>query len=834
LQMFVMEACTHAEAEVQRTTTSAGQLPVNHPEAVNELLSGLVQSKQDPSRRYFAASTIWRSPLAPHLDLQLQLPSQQLLQLLIEAASSAPQQQQQQQEQQQQEDASSALPSGILAQLHPGCRQQLLQLFSPWQDATAAVAQVLQDSSGCDALIQQLLQDCTTLLAPSGGQQQAAAEAATEVDQAPCEPQQQQTPQQPDQGEVTAAPAGPEEPASRASGSNGSSSSSSGQATSVEPTSQDILKRVRMFASCLVLKFIEEALKTSGEGASSAQQLAVPLQVLVLCNQVQQLQGALQRCLSMPTESEEQQQQDNAEQQEQQQPQQAQQVQAGQPTHNKIAATTNQQHLTVVVGHAVNLLQSIRRFMDANDASAAIGTAHAAPAGCVGAAPGSTARGSSSSNGGSYHDSACQSGVVEPLAPASFFAADGPLASGFWGLREPVGAGIWAPVDSTAATPAATATAAAATAQPEQQQMHSQNCHNIVSNEGSQPLADAQSTVAAHQHMQQQAWQVLLGSCAWQHALQQVDERNADALQPTDAMLRQINFQLFRGVQNLSLGERDVAQVFVEQFKQHGLDSVNTFAARRACAVPHALLSILRAMRTKGLGDLGFDAQRLANRHVVREQRKNRRAAIADRMQRAGFGETLEGGTFAISYSDIEEARRKGVLQPWEDLADIDTLPHEEDEQDIMRREARAMEVRRGVVKELTDKITAISNELERLAVDAMEIDEQAASDALDGVQPAQQLGQGEVLATPGGNDAHCGTWGSDSSDTCSSSGSPNRASVAAASNASHGGHPAPSCLGPPSPDDGVVDGAGAGALRNAPGRWVLAEEVAKAEDALR
>lgn len=562
----------------------------------------------------------------------------------------------------------------------------------------------------------------------------------------------------------------------------------------MESASHAIMRRMSCFASCLVLKFVEEAWESAAEGASLAWQQAVPLQVLMLCSQVQQLQGALQRCINNLDPST--QQQDEAEGPDEQQQQQPESQQAQEGSGGTMAATASaarKRSLAELVEHTVCSLQSIRRSKDANeamDSNMAAATVESTPiAGRAAAA---------SSNNSS-------SGMVQPLSPAAFFSAGGPLAGGLAGLGEPAGPGLWAPPMQPASAH-----------QPQQQQGRQQ-----------QP------------QQQQQAWQVLLGSCAWQAALQQSDQRLAETLAPgSDELLRQIQNVMFRFVRKVGASEKEAAEVYVREFQKLGIDGIDGHAALQACAVPHALEELVATLRKAGLTELGFDTERFERRAAYRERLEAMRRFAAMRMQEAGLCKWLGDNKLHIDDNNIAEGRKRGILSPSESLAKVDTFPDEEDVEDIQRRDlAFTADVERGTdheqriaqqqeaavkqrkdaaYKQLLDKMASLDKELELLAAEALE----------DEDEQQQHDGQGA---------GECGRRrrGSEASDKCK-----NHNGESSDNNASAGSNHVATPPGQASSANGATDAAAATAAAAVPGaqgqRWVLPEEASKAEHALR
>jgi hypothetical protein len=802
------------------------------PAAVDELLSGLVQSKKQPDRRSFAASTVHLSPLAPHLDLQLQLQPQQLLQLVNEAASAAAQQQiqlQQQGEQPHQDKEQGEAP-GILGPLHPDCQQQLLQLLTPWREAAAVLAAAMQESSSWDVFHASLLQDCMTLLELVGQQQQ---------------PQQQEQQQCQDQHAVhqgacgdaaaaaaavsgsAAAPAGPDQaPCSNNSSSANGDCKECEVAARLTSLADTLFHRLSTYASCLVLQFIEDSCMSGGAANAPAWQQTVPLQALLLCSQLQQLHGAMQRCVaklqgSTHPHPQQQQQQVEGHQQHGQQQQQGQQQeqehqaaplqqQSDQPQPSDAAHATAQpeQYITVLVEHVVGLLQSIRRFKDVNDAmgsTAAVSNGPTQVGWSPDAASSKTQSSSSSSNSSNNNRGNGLMNHTRPLDPISFFSAGGPLAGGVWGFQEPVGAGVWAPIDATAA-------GARLQKQQQQQQQHAQHqpCGPARDASSLASQHNSSSSVAATSAVPQQAWQVLLGCCAWQQALQLVDENLAANLQNTESML-QLQHHLFQGIRDVSASDKRAAEAYVQQFQALGIHDLDMPEVLRAYTVPHVLKKMVESMRGSALKRLGFDEDKWQRRRVFLAQRRLRQVELVQRLEDAGYGRRRDGGMLVFNREEIEQAQLKGVLPRDEDPAAFGKHVCEEDELDIMQRE---LDVESKVAKVVQRKVMAIEKELEALLA--------MVDDDID-------LADASTYGTSSNNHSSelaAGSWGSGTSSSGMSSPRASPAASNGSSSATNGAAIATPCM--------PAAAAPAAATSHDGSSWALPEEVTKAEQAVR
>jgi hypothetical protein len=369
--------------------------------------------------------------------------------------------------------------------------------------------------------------------------------------------------------------------ASRSNSSSGNSSSSqvaNGYDDSASNAGDDQQNRylvddfVRKFwkvAKCLVVAFIAQAWQSCGGAASPVWQQAVPLQVILLCSQLQQLEAAVHRWAQFADQLVQQQQQDHQLQQQQQpQPQNLKQQQEQQCQQQQ-----KQQELQqVLLQHVVALLQSIRQFSTAVEASSNTTAAAVATA----SVPTTVVMGNNSSNN--------SNGEVQPLHPAAFFSAGGPLAGGLWGFQQPTGAGIWAP--SHAAEP-----------QQSQDQHSSNNCKEHK-----------------HAQVQQEAWEVLLGSCAWQAAQAVIHDdvavTYAEASQEVfSSIYKKVDKLVFSNAMRKATPEQKrLAEAYLEKLEELEVDDEHMFLHVEQLVLLHAAAAQeLAELRDDVLRDLGFD-----------------------------------------------------------------------------------------------------------------------------------------------------------------------------------------------------------------------------------
>jgi hypothetical protein len=725
----------------------------------------------------------------------------------------------------------------MLGPLHPDCQQQLLQLLVPWREAAAALAATLQESdSSSDAMVASLLKDCRTLLEHVTKQQQQQQEDKEEEEQL-------------GQGQhaghvegacnsaaaaaavsgVAAAPVGPDQASGSSNGrdTHGSAAEPHEAAAVLASAADTLCQRMSMIASCLVLQFIEGSCTPTGAEASAAWQQTVPLQVLLLSSQLQQLHGAMQRCVSQLQESSEPQQQQQQEQQQegaqaaspQQQPEQLQQSDAAQAPAAAAAAAAPGQYLTAVLQHVVSLLQSIRRFKTVNEAMGSTATDGSCdtPAGVAPDAASSRTQASNSSSNSSSSSQGHGCGCMKQpqvLDPFTFFSAGGPLAGGVWGFQQPAGAGVWAQVD---AVPAEVG--------PQQHQQHQQQLVASARHAGSSLAGQQSSSSSAATALAapQQAWQVLLGCCVWQQALQHMDESLvANLTPPTESLFGHLERRLFRFIRDVSATDRLATQAYLQQFQSLGIDGVNMHEALRVCAVPHVLEELVEVIRVGVLEKLGFDDDTWRRRRLMRTTQQLRKFAVAQRLESAGYG-TRRDGTLVFSRDEVEKVRVEGVLKPDEDPATLQYLHmwDPEDELDIRQRE---IDADTGVVKEAHRRINGIDAELEELA---------KMFDGDDTLAGAAASGTGCDSNGHGGGQA-AGAWGSGTSNSGSSSPQPpgTPRALPSASDGQDSNTADGSLVAAASVPAAVA--AAAAATTRAGSSWVLPEEVTKGKQAVR
>jgi hypothetical protein len=762
--MFVVEAWKHVDAELKHTPNAPGQLPVNIPAALEKLCLGMRRSNRPPAagKRFFTASEVSNSPLAPHLDLQMQLPPQQLLQLLKEAGRLLPLQQQQDAEAaswqardadeavQQQQQAGS-LPFDV-SSLHPDCQECIAELLSDWRLAIHYTARTSSSSGGgggngsreekenkssmgrIDWLFEKLQAQCSLLLESMQGLQMQSAPGMQQQEQQPgncavaaqCEgqqtmngepgQQQQQQPAKHQHSNHTAAQDTAKQQQQRkqhgvngslvkissvltdsdddtsstsSSGSSSTSGSSRASSSSVEVNDLSICSSSQhsiesdeaglqegeawvdpsalaqdfvTLSKCLLRSFIEQAWESGGGAAAAAWQQAVPLQVLLLCGQVQQLEAALERWAQSAKG--------------------LLQMQMQQHHHHQHALIEeHKQQQLQLLQHVAAVVQSLRQFRHVTEAINS--TADAAAAAPASPAAGALQAGSSSN-------------TVQRLAPASFFSAAGPLAGGLWGFSEPAGAGLWAPVDNAGM-------AAAAAGRQQQQQQQEQ--------ESLLPL------------LQQQAWAFLLGSCAWQDAqmlaYRDVSETIREA--PTEVMdgaFQQMHTLRRSGWHRKAAAEqRRSAAAYIDQFEELGCSEEMLGAVRNVFLVAPAAAEQLAEMQLHAFEELGFDGTAWISRKeraeadalVRREHMLNARLdAQAQRLQRQLRARGDPHGLGIAQFFDtIEETRilkrEMGLLQlDSDDELELGEISRQQQQQELLSAGEAADQGAAGIGAPLT------------------------------------------------------------------------------------------------------------------------------------
>lgn len=331
-------------------------------------------------------------PLSPHIDLRLQLPSQQLLEHLVlrvldhERQQEAAEQGQQGRDQYQQADETQQ-PSNCSEQ--DDSLQQLLQQFAErlqqqqGQDDAASAFGALLDKS----LVESLRQG---LLGPAHCQNSSSSSSKSP----------------PGQNEVSVGAAGDthgssSRPSALSSDNAAAAASAAEQARRQGRLPQELCSAATSLAARCVL-----------EQVALGWQQWLPLQALQLLTAVQQLEAtARAACATRPPES-------------------------------QALATVAQQHL---VQQSLLLLQHVQDLRDAREPAATVAAAAAAASSA--AEPTQHNNSSSSSSSSHWAEWHQQSGSSTAganagcLSPAQFFAADGPLAGGPG--CEPTGLGLW-------------------------------------------------------------------------------------------------------------------------------------------------------------------------------------------------------------------------------------------------------------------------------------------------------------------------------------------------------------------------------------------------------
>jgi hypothetical protein len=588
LQMFVEEAWKHVDAEldespvgnnhltdgVERNTARAVLNTWRHMQSAGSSSSSM-QPQQQARLPPLARLGEWA--LAPHLDLQLQLPPQQLLQLLVEMMAQAQQQQQQQQQQQSTAAdgsshsvngsstaaatevrdtaaAAAAAPGSLpfalsaLQQFELDSVQELVAITAHIQ-AYAAVRNAVGTSSSSStepssssssapyaAVAHALLQSFFALNEHKFEQQPpplpAAINSASDVAAVLAKrlrwPEQQQQQQQAVQGlqqqqQPASLVAAPNKAACRLPDTGyleptgavehfqqaglQQECTANADAATAAPTAGEVQQRsdpalvFHTIALHIILQFIDDAWQAGGGAAAAAWQQAVPLQVLLLCGQLQQFFGLLSTGFPHLESSFVSSSGSSTETLQQQQQQHGQVAAAA-------AAPKLQPDAQLLLAKLIGMLQLVRQFKEAN---AALNSSTAA------------ADGNSSCTALTSSAAPSSSSSSSEMDPVQFFSSCGPLRSGVLGFAEPPGAGIYSSSsssngDKTAQSCLSVAAAASGFDSPASRY----SGHHTPEQQQQQHLSQQQQQ-QQQDELCKQLWFAVLGSGVWQGCIAQVD-----------------------------------------------------------------------------------------------------------------------------------------------------------------------------------------------------------------------------------------------------------------------------------------------------------------------
>ncbi|KAF6256665.1 hypothetical protein COO60DRAFT_1640546 [Scenedesmus sp. NREL 46B-D3] len=311
-------------------------------------------------------------------------------------------------------------------------------------------------------------------------------------------------------------------------------------AASPGEASNIVFSFIHSMAVDIILQFMEQAWESCGGAASPAWQQAVPLQVLLLCGQLQQLDAWARRCLAKPrvllgssssssnsssSSCRNTAEGTNAVDQAQQQQQQQQQ---GELELSQDAAELDSDALLLLT-KLTGMLQLVRQFKEANEALTS--TAAAAAAAAAGAEGGEEAAVSTGGcgNGVLASSSSSSSSSTECMDPATFFSSTGPLASGVLGFAEPLGAGIFSSSSSSSSSSGGAVTDRARQAAASRGTKH---LKPQLASAGSEPIEMTAGVTVEHpapqqqqlrQELQQLLWLAALGNGTWDSSIRHVD-----------------------------------------------------------------------------------------------------------------------------------------------------------------------------------------------------------------------------------------------------------------------------------------------------------------------
>jgi hypothetical protein len=354
----------------------------------------------------------------------------------------------------------------------------------------------------------------------------------------------------------------------------------------------------------VVLQFIQQAWESGSGAAAAAWQQAVPLQVLLLCDQLWQIEGVLARCIAKPSallaiSSSESTGDVNNHQQQQQQ---------GMEAAASTAAAALKADLVQLVDKVASLLQMVRQFKEAN---AALNSTAAAGGGEGDAAVtnGITAAASSSSTSSSLAESG--------LDPLRFFASDGPLASGVLGFVAP----------SFAKTPSSNSSSS----NPQQQQQQQQ------------------------QQLHRQLWEAAMGSGLWDSSMALVDStlqqltrtKHFEECAAKSCALQGVQFlRELLGSNNKSMSPlQDTSLLQASQFA-HDLQQVLEVkgvevpdaAALAVLTTGHTVGGQIRMGQAALMSALGLTGRRCCR--VAEQHKKQRTQQVLEEAKRMGLGKS--------------------------------------------------------------------------------------------------------------------------------------------------------------------------------------------------
>jgi hypothetical protein len=635
------------------------------------------------------------------MDLQMQLPPQQLLQLLLEMIS-------QQQQQQQQDDAaddrgsnsSSTAAAGEADQAAAAAAAEVVAGGLPFSiahseafeldsirglvavtnmlDSYAALKQAITEGNSSssssssnsssssrgslnESIAHALLQHCLRINSTRYAQHapklpvlHSTSDLACVVAAMPTVPPQQQQQQQ-QLSEVTAAAAALIDLAAAADADGGSNTPPAAAAATPALVGTDVLYCfLHSMAVNIILSFVEQAWEAGRGAALPAWQQAVPLQALLLCGELTHVVTWLKKCLVQP------------------------ETLLGSSSSSSSSGTDvngtccseatldatgsdqqqgeQQQHCTshalesnvsTLLTKLTGMLQMVRQFKEANEALNTSTTAAAAA--CIVGGSGDSASTSSSSS----------SSGVQPMDPVTFFSSTGPLASGALGFGEPSWAGIFSSSTSAAAAAAA---AARSSSQPRGSEVEaaeaavrSQDHHHHHHQQQQQ-----------QQELHRQLWGAAVGNGIWDNSVAQIDRAlqhqiasprflscatrscEAKATDQTDQIIMSSKMSGYAAASTRHACDK--ASDVAEDLRSIGIEVPQTsvLAVQSAAAVCAAQIMVFKGCLLKRVGLTGKAGRRFASAH--RDQGVK---LIMEQLRHTGAGLTVLTGAGDVADTDM-------------------------------------------------------------------------------------------------------------------------------------------------------------------------------------
>jgi hypothetical protein len=686
--MFVIEAWKHVDAElsdkpsslhdaasmtgstgVERNTARGVRRLWQHMDLDLDLNADFKSDRSDPDRQQQQQAVVpprlskvagWG--LAPHMDLQMQLPPQQLLQLLLQMITQQRQQQQQDGNQQlQQEDAAagegsaaaaaeaaavgvlpfnlsdlgqseqSALRAVVAAPHLLDAHARLsviLNTNSSTSSSSSEASGAVGSSSSSDGLLlsrdialallrhsfnsfinadeiwADLIDDFKRMPGRVTAAQLLQLLAST-CTHSPSDQQQDETPEQQQQ-----------------QGTDGATTTDPAAAAEFTEAEVDgilqtafprlLLNFLHGLTVHLLLQFVSDMWDAGKGAASPAWQQAVPLQVLLLCGQMHRLariigtSGATPDALLLPSSSSSRCSEVHSHSQQQQQQEDV-SAELGSDSDPNLK-------LLQAVSLVTSMLQALRQFRRENDRLNSSATAAAAA-------------GDNAVNGGSSSSS-----VGPGMDPQSFFSSTGPMASGVLGFAEP----------SLPLASCSSSSSSSNTSHTQQQQ---------------QQQEEAEKTLVS-------LWVTLIGSSLWDSSMAAVDAELREQLQSASFFECAIRTSTVRGIAQLqeqlrsnqsnqsndlqkfdsvtdALTDKRPASALHDALQAKGV-TVTPEMLSAAPAAGQTVAGQLLMSRAALMSALGLTGQRCCR--MAQEVKDQQAQLLMDKMRGSGLG----GGSFVM------------------------------------------------------------------------------------------------------------------------------------------------------------------------------------------